>query len=690
MKTICFALSFRLNRLNKLQIVKNKITFLAMIIFINAYSQIINEAPYILTIDQLKNWTATGEYASPDLIIEESLADRFVNTQTQMNSALNNDMKIAYLPDGMNNFGNYFGEQSQFNLYNFTNWAYIDKLIWFGGTADQTVQLPSSPWGNAAHRNGVKVFGDIYFSLNQFGGSNETVLSFLEQDNDNNFIVIPKLVEIMEYYHFDGWFINMETNTNPTTGALMYEFIKELTQQVESQGKEVMWYDSMVLNGNIEYQNYLSSENVVFFQNNEDNSPITGINGYEQRVSSNLFINFFWYASQNPSALTELSRDNAQFTGRSPYEIFTGVDLVPGRNQSPFETGGNTWMSQLHNSNSPFTSLGLFATNIFYDQSQYSNFKNNPNDYENFYSAERHFFAGADQNATLEDVSGFKGVSNWVPAASVITSLFQTNFNTGHGLGKFSQGNQISTEPWHHINEQDILPTWQFAFSNENLSAKWDFEMAYEGGNSLKIEGDIFANSPVNMSLYKTNIEISNDTSIAITYYQNNDEAENVSLVLTFEGGTSNEEILPLDADGETGWITNAYALSDFQGATLVKIGLQFSSTTTQNNYTMNFGSLSLSNSLSIQPISHKNNSSLSVLNSSSGELKLNFENFPLGNTQLYVYDFQGRLIESKTIKVNAVSITKKLHLEASLQGNYILQVINAKGEKVSKKIQIK
>ena len=170
-------------------------------------AQIINTAPYILTVDELKAWTQNGPTASADLISTVPLAERFVNTSTQTNPALSNDMKIAYLPDGMNNFGNYYGEQSQFNLFNFTHWQYIDKLVWFGGTASQSVQIPSSPWANAAHKNGVKIFGNVFFAPTAFGGSTTTLTNFLEQDGSGNFVAIPKMIAIMQYYHFDGWFI---------------------------------------------------------------------------------------------------------------------------------------------------------------------------------------------------------------------------------------------------------------------------------------------------------------------------------------------------------------------------------------------------------------------------------------------------------------------------------------------------
>ena len=157
-----------------------------------------NDPPFILSVDELKVWTSGGVTADANNIATENLATRFSNVNTQLNASLNDDLKIAMLPDGMNNFGNYNGEQPVFNYYNFTHWAYIDKLVWFGGTADDTVQIPSAPWVNAAHKNGVKVFGNVFFAPNAWGGSTATMTNFLEKDVSGNFIAVTKLTEIMD------------------------------------------------------------------------------------------------------------------------------------------------------------------------------------------------------------------------------------------------------------------------------------------------------------------------------------------------------------------------------------------------------------------------------------------------------------------------------------------------------------
>ncbi len=663
-----------------------KITLIVLLTTcLQSFGQIINEAPYILTITELKAWEENGSTADPALISTVPLAERFINTETQFNPSLSNDLEIAYLPDGMNNFGNYSGEQSQFNLYNFTNWSYIDKLVWFGGTADQTIQLPSAPWANAAHKNGVKIFGDVFFAPNVFGGSTATLLSFLEQDGSNNFIVIPKMIAIMEYYKFDGWFINQETSTDANTAELMYQFVRDLTTATEALGKEVMWYDAMLLNGSVGWQNRLNANNSVFVQRDEDGD--SG-NGFEQRVSSSIFINFFWNTSAFPSS----SRDRANVIGRSSFEVFTGVDVWPGRNQAPFQTGGNNWMTLLHeNQSTPFTSLGLFAPNCVYNSSVYSNFNNDPNDYENFYSAERHMFSGADRNPQLEDATGFKGYANWVPAASAITEIpFETNFNTGHGLKKFTEGVETSANPWHNMDSQDVLPTWQFAFSENNvLNARWDFEDAYNGGSSLKVEGDLPANQPVDLSLYKTKLPITEDSKVDIVFKYNLAENTRMKVFLIFADSPS-EKVEFSVSPGATGdWFGRTFSLSAYAGRELAVVGLRFVSTDAVNSYSMNIGNMKVHEGPGLgisENFIPENQVVIFYPINQPSKLNVNI-NWLNGNQLQYaIYGMDGKRISTNKIDGNHLEIDTA----AFSKGIYLFKVLDDEGYSITKKIVIR
>jgi len=659
------------------------IALISLFTYSDIKAQIVNNPPFILSVNELKAWVSGGVTADANNIATENLVTRFTDTSTQLNSALANDIEIAWLPDGMNNFGNYNGEQPVFNYYNFTHWAYIDKLVWFGGTADDTVQIPSAPWVNAAHKNGVKVFGNVFFAPNAWGGSSATITNFLEKDASNNFIAVTKLKEIIEYYNFDGWFINEETDTNGTNGQLMYEFVRDLTAAIEPLGKEVIWYDAMLLSGSVSWQNYLNGNNNAFLQNDENTLPG---DGYEQRVSSAMFTNFFWNTYQWPEA----SNGNANAIGRSPYDVFSGVDLWPGRNQPVFETGGNDWMSDIHNSSTSvaYTSLGLFASNVIYNNAQYSNFNNDPNDRLNFYEAERHMFGGADHNPSIVDGSGFKGISNWVPAASVINMLpFETSFNTGHGRKKFVEGAQTGFSDWHNVSNQEILPTWQFAVEgNQSIEAFFNFNDAYNGGNSIKFDGMITGGSPSSIKLYKTNLTVGTETVLELTYKLGQIADTNMEVLLAFDDNPTN--LIPFNVGNSTSvdWNSVTLNLTSYSGKKLVMIAFELSSGITINPYAISIGKIKVFNdpALSVEGLAF--NEFVLYPNPNTGTFYVKLQSNTGKNINISVHDITGRQIFLKDYN-NVFDFKALISLENTQRGVYFVTVTDGDHREVRKVI---
>jgi endo-beta-N-acetylglucosaminidase D len=184
----------------------------------------------------------------------------------------------------MNNFANYLTAQPQFNLYNFTHWSQIDVLNWFAGTADLTVQIPARPWVDTAHKNGVKVIGSVFLGIAQWGGNPDTVEALLEQDPQGRFILADKLIQIADYYGFDGWLMNQETDLTAVKDAQnqlvkgkkdpergrdlarrLLAFMQYLTANAP-QGMEIHWYDSMLASGEVRWQNQLNAKNQQFLQ----------------------------------------------------------------------------------------------------------------------------------------------------------------------------------------------------------------------------------------------------------------------------------------------------------------------------------------------------------------------------------------------------------------------------------------
>ncbi|CAH1764963.1 6442_t:CDS:10, partial [Entrophospora sp. SA101] len=176
-------------------------------------------------------------------------------------------------------------KENHFDLgYSIQYWQYIDIFIYF---SHQRIAIPPSQWTNAAHRNGVKVLG--------------TFLTEHENDLFENDLLMA------EYYNFDGWFINIETELiGKSLHAKQIEtFVKYLTEKMHQRkpGSIVIWYDSVIKDGRIKFQNCLNELNYPFFN-----------------AADGIFINYFWKENY-----PKLSADKAELRKR---DVYTGIDAL--------------------------------------------------------------------------------------------------------------------------------------------------------------------------------------------------------------------------------------------------------------------------------------------------------------------------------------------------------------------------
>jgi endo-beta-N-acetylglucosaminidase D len=114
----------------------------------------------MFTIDQFLQWDSS--LVELNTTSTTPLADRLVGTR-QVKENMNTEMKVLYCPDGISMFVDHPHMPQKFNYFNFNHWQYIDILCWFGGSAEIPVLVPTKTWIDAAHKNGVKVIGIVFF-----------------------------------------------------------------------------------------------------------------------------------------------------------------------------------------------------------------------------------------------------------------------------------------------------------------------------------------------------------------------------------------------------------------------------------------------------------------------------------------------------------------------------------------------
>jgi len=151
-------------------------------------------------IDELLQWSPESDKYSKFNRSHVPLATRFLNDSV----ALTEDSKV---PGIMSLIAPYptskhpaQGFQSV-KQYAFAHWQYIDYFIQWGGSAHEGIILAPLPtWSDAAHRNGVKVIGTVFFPPNVYGGKQEWVYQFLQQKEDGSFPVADKLIEVANIF----------------------------------------------------------------------------------------------------------------------------------------------------------------------------------------------------------------------------------------------------------------------------------------------------------------------------------------------------------------------------------------------------------------------------------------------------------------------------------------------------------
>ncbi|MGL5507426.1 MAG: endo-beta-N-acetylglucosaminidase, partial [Paraclostridium sp.] len=474
--------------------------------------------------------------------------------------------------------------------YNFSYWQYIDTLVSWGGSAGEGLIVPpSADLIDAAHTNGVPVLGTVFFPPEVYGGKFEWMYEFLQKDANGNFPMAHKLVEVAEFYNFDGWFINQETgertsaSINPELADLMKEFLAYL-QEIKPKNMEIIWYESMIDDGRVFWQNRL----------NDYNKNFLGEKGKE--LSNGMFLNFWWtddkYSVVDPenadnrlpyqvtgNELKE-SAELAKKMGRDKYDLYAGVDVQANGYNTPIK-----WNYLFPEGKSANTSLGLYCPSWTYDSSS---------SVEEFLEKESRFWVNESGDPRKDSNENWKGISNNIVEKSPVTSLpFVTNFSMGNGEFFNVDGKQVSDDEWNHRGMMDVLPTYRWVIDNKknNLSADIDYEQAYYGGNSIGIEGSLAKGGKTKIKLYAADLDLKNNSEISIKYKEQGGNA-NIKLELLFDDEGKETINLETNKDGE--WTEAKASLSKYKKDEIEEISLVVESKSNASNYKLNLGQLAI------------------------------------------------------------------------------------------------
>ncbi|MFA7763849.1 endo-beta-N-acetylglucosaminidase [Streptomyces sp. NRRL S-448] len=448
----------------------------------------------------LSRWTPESD---PDLAHNTStvpLAERFTPVPANR-YARAGQARISSLVS----FGPTAGNPSQgsptADHYALTHWAYIDELVFWGGSAGEGIVLaPNAPVVDAAHRNGVRVLGNVFLPPVAYGGDLRWTRDLVRRDSLGRFPIADKLVQVARTHGFDGWFVNAETDGGDSALATrMRGFLRALRAAGEPHGLRITWYDAMNSTGRVGWQGALNALNQEFF---EDRAGT---------VSDTMFVDFRW----TPDTLAA-SGTLADRLGRSRHELWAAVDTESRGWDSVVD-----WDAIVPRGRDHVVSYGFYrpewTRNHLTDRSPGA-----------FHRADDRFWTGESLDPArpaAESTPGSGSESRWRAPATVVadrstvTGLpFACSFNTGHGLRWYDGGRVVSDAPWNHLGLQDRLPSrrWAVDTAGARPSVTLDFADAWRGGSSLLVEGALTA--PVVIGLHSTRLPLTRGSVLELVH----------------------------------------------------------------------------------------------------------------------------------------------------------------------------
>lgn len=578
-------------------------------------------------VKDLKNWNWETDPDAELLRAQVPLQNRNEAFKaTQAKPYLESDAQVMLM---QGDYGNsFFGSTlytNEFSEHVLNFWQYADYFSpWHGAATAYTpealydpvtsdwqargfefgiVNIPNPAYTNAAHKNGVMSIACIYFDPAFRPG--QTCADIIEKDSEGNFPVADQLIAMAEYFGYDGYFLNQEEGTQQ-------EF-KPFMAYLTAHGLWTQWYDT---------NSSFNSSKAAWLKDDT----------YGQ-IHNSVFVNYSSYYGID----SQLSY--AESIGADPFkEIFYGLEC----NQNKFSGGhgsAKNITSLYDETGNPRASVALFTPSDWYqrgvDELSISKGDELPLMQQNEYQwmvaeRERMFFSGVYCDPTdtglksgysrtdvgVSNASGWVGVADFIAERSVINGTsFYTNFNTGHGVQYFKNGQVSKDEEWTNINIQDILPTWQWWMESTDetkLTPAFDYGEkytendasgnaktlpytqvgAYDGGSSLVLYGNLTGADT--MHLYKTDLDVNATSKLDVTFKKTSTDDASMKLGLIFKDAPETTVKVDVANSAEAGdWTTSTIDLSEFAGRAIAAITLEFEGEA--SNYQMNIGGLRIS-----------------------------------------------------------------------------------------------
>ncbi|XP_030645628.1 cytosolic endo-beta-N-acetylglucosaminidase [Chanos chanos] len=352
---------------------------------------------------------------------------------------------------------------SPYALY---HWQCVDIFTYF---SHNMVTIPPAMWTNAAHKHGVLCLGTF---ITEWTVGREVCEKFLAGEEAYR-AVADKLVQIAHAYGFDGWLINIENSLSATAVKNTALFLRYLTDQMKERvpGGLIIWYDSVLEDGSLKWQNELNDHNKVFFES-----------------CDGIFTNYNW-----TEANLEKMTGNAAAQGRLA-DIFVGIDVFA---RGEVVGGGFECNKALNLIRKHGLSAAIFAPGWVYECHDKEQFRNN-------------------QDKFWELMSDHLIIRR--PSFSL---PFVSSFCQGFGKSLYWKGQVEREKSWLNLSAQEVQPLYghQSVEGKGWLRTRGCPEDVWSGGTSLVIEGMIPSTlTSVCARIFSFHMPLAENTFVSFVY----------------------------------------------------------------------------------------------------------------------------------------------------------------------------
>ena len=511
-------------------------------------------------IDELKNWSPDND---PDARYNRSgipLRERWMGPS--VNPLASRDAGV--MPLAMGNARASQGPSQGGDgaaAYVFTFFQYLDVYnFWGGSSGEGPIAIPSPELIDAGHRNGVPVTGTIFIPWGDSAYGNQFVQEMVEQDEQGHFIAADKLIEIAQYYGFDGYIFNAESGT----GVPGFKEFLIYLQENKPDNFTISWYNG---------RGSISESDIDLWMQDGDT-----------RITDHWWLDMSGGSWGGPGSSVEAALNS----GVDPFKVHSSWENWPQKSNSK----GGSYETRLDENGKVVSSLGILAPTASLMAST------SPEDFMNVQDPEMWVGPSGDPSSE-RPATGFCGFASMIADRTpILGTEFVTNFTTGNGHNFYEDGVVVGkTGGWYNRSIGDVMPTWRWMIESEGqkLDAIIDYADAWYAGTSLKLSGSMDAGKSNHVKLYSTNLQITDASSFEFVY-KTPVEGVNVELGLCF-GDTyapENFKFYPLTTDANGQWNTTSLDLSADAGKTAIAISLRLTAPDGVTDYSLNVGRMAL------------------------------------------------------------------------------------------------